>query len=75
VTLKRSKAQGAGWLAITIGWSFAVIIAAYISSILPGAQLNTAVTLAIAKMSGDWNHVPLYLAGQNLGAVVGALLV
>ncbi|WP_037604375.1 MIP/aquaporin family protein [Streptacidiphilus rugosus] len=75
VTLKRSKAQGAGWLAITFGWGFAVLIGAYTSSSLSGAHLNPAVTVAIAVKTGDWSHVPLYIAGQLVGAVIGATLV
>jgi glycerol uptake facilitator protein len=75
VTLKRSKAQGAGWVAIAFGWGFAVMIAAYISSSLSGAHLNPAVTVAIAVKTGQWSHVPVYLAGQILGAILGAVLV
>ncbi|MFJ6215909.1 MIP/aquaporin family protein [Streptomyces sp. NPDC092296] len=75
VTLKRSKAAGAGWLAVTFGWGFAVLVGAYMASTLSGAHLNPAVTLAIAVDSGDWGKVPLYLGSQLLGAVVGALLV
>ncbi|MBF9069891.1 MIP/aquaporin family protein [Streptacidiphilus fuscans] len=75
VTLKRSKAEGAGWLAIAFGWGFAVLVAAYTANSLSGAHLNPAVTIAIAVKTGDWSHVPVYLAGQFLGAVVGAVLV
>ncbi|MEZ0066482.1 glycerol uptake facilitator protein [Streptacidiphilus sp. MAP12-20] len=75
VTLKRSKAEGAGWLAITFGWGFAVLVAAYTSSSLSGAHLNPAVTIAIAVKTGDWSQVPLYLTGQLLGAIIGAALV
>src|ERR1044071_3431126 len=32
VTLKKSKAQNAGWLAIAFGWGFAVLTAAYLSA-------------------------------------------
>lgn len=31
VTLKRSKARNAGWLAITFGWGFAVLTGAYVA--------------------------------------------
>jgi glycerol uptake facilitator protein len=75
VTLKASKARNAGWLAITFGWGFAVLTAAYTSAPLSGAHLNPAVTLAIALKDGDWSHVPVYWAGQMLGAMVGAALV
>ncbi|MFE1783148.1 MIP/aquaporin family protein [Streptomyces sp. NPDC059506] len=75
VTLKRSKAQGAGWLAITFGWGFAVLTAAYISLGVSGAHLNPAVTVGVAVQSGDWGQVPVYFAGQLVGAMLGAALV
>ncbi|GAA2438102.1 MIP/aquaporin family protein [Streptomyces macrosporus] len=75
VTLKRSKAMGAGWVAITFGWGFAVLTAAYTSLGLSGAHLNPAVTVGIAVQSGKWGDVPVYVAGQMLGAMVGAALV
>ncbi|MFI6445860.1 MIP/aquaporin family protein [Kitasatospora sp. NPDC050543] len=75
VTLKKSKAINAGWLAITFGWGFAVMIAAYMSASKSGAHLNPAVTLAIAVKSGEWGNVPLYLGSQMLGAMIGAVLV
>lgn len=75
VTLKKSKAKDAGWLAITFGWGFAVLAGAYISNGYSGGQLNPAVTLGVAIKSGDWSHVPVYLAGQLLGAMIGAFLV
>lgn len=75
VTLKKSKAINAGWLAITFGWGFAVMIAAYMSAPKSGAHLNPAVTLALAVKSGEWGDVPLYLGSQLLGAMIGAVLV
>ncbi|MDJ0344600.1 MIP/aquaporin family protein [Streptomyces sp. H10-C2] len=75
VTLKSSKARNAGWLAITFGWGFAVLTAVYISSSLSGAHLNPAVTVGIAVKTGEWSHVPLYIAGQLVGAMIGAALV
>ncbi|AEW97517.1 MULTISPECIES: MIP/aquaporin family protein [Streptomycetaceae] len=75
VTLKKSKAQNAGWLAITFGWGFAVLAGAYISNGYSGGQLNPAVTIGVAIKTGDWSKVPVYLAGQLLGAMIGAFLV
>jgi glycerol uptake facilitator protein len=75
VVLKRSKAQNAGWLAITLGWGFAVMTAVYMTGSLSGAHLNPAVTVGIALKDGDWGNVPFYLAGQFLGAMIGAALV
>ncbi|MGW0612548.1 MIP/aquaporin family protein [Streptomyces sp. NPDC002788] len=75
VTLKASKARNAGWLAITFGWGFAVLTAVYTAAPLSGAHLNPAVTLALAIKDGDWSDVPVYWAGQLLGAMIGAALV
>ena len=76
VTLKRSKALGAGWLAISFGWGFAVLTGAYLSAGVSGAQLNPAVTLGLAIEGGTkWSDVPLYLGSELLGAMIGAFLV
>ncbi len=75
VTLKASKARNAGWLAIAFGWGFAVMTAVYISGPLSGAHLNPAVTIALAIKNSDWTNVPTYIAGQLLGAMIGAALV
>ncbi|MFI0722002.1 MIP/aquaporin family protein [Streptomyces sp. NPDC021224] len=75
VTLKRSKARDAGWLAITFGWGFGVLGGAYIANGYSGGHLNPAVTLGIAIKTGQWSKVPYYLVGQLVGAVIGAFLV
>ncbi|MFI2434088.1 MIP/aquaporin family protein [Streptomyces sp. NPDC018693] len=75
VVLKGSKARNAGWLAITLGWGFAVMTAVYTSAPLSGAHLNPAVTLALAIKNDDWSNVPTYWGGQLLGAMIGATLV
>ncbi|MEV0495117.1 MIP/aquaporin family protein [Streptomyces atratus] len=76
VTLKHSKAHDAGWLAITFGWGFAVLTAAYLAGGVSGAHLNPAVTIGLAiKGATPWSDVPLYLGSQLLGAMIGAVLV
>ncbi|MFE2636985.1 MIP/aquaporin family protein [Streptomyces scopuliridis] len=76
VVLKRSKAQNAGWLAISFGWGFAVMVGAYLSAPISGALLNPAVTLGLAIEGGiKWGDVPLYVGSQMLGAMIGAFLV
>jgi glycerol uptake facilitator protein len=75
VILKKSKAAGAGWVAITFGWGFAVLAGAYIANGYSGGQLNPAVTLGVAIKTGDWSQVPVYVGGQLLGAMIGAFLV
>lgn len=76
VTLKRSKARDAGWLAVTFGWGFAVLTGAYLAGGVSGAHLNPAVTIGLAIEGGTkWSDVPLYLASELLGAMIGAVLV
>ncbi|WP_329617228.1 aquaporin family protein [Streptomyces brevispora] len=76
VTLKHSKARNAGWLAITFGWGFAVLTGAYLAGGVSGAHLNPAVTIGLAIEGGTkWSDVPLYLASELLGAMIGAVLV
>ncbi|MFE4914584.1 MIP/aquaporin family protein [Streptomyces sp. NPDC056652] len=76
VVLKRSKAQNAGWLAVSFGWGFAVMVGAYVSAPFSGALLNPALTLGLAIEGGvKWGDVPLYIGSQLLGAMIGAFLV
>jgi glycerol uptake facilitator protein len=77
ILLKRSKAEGAGWLAITTGWAFAVMTGVFtaIACGSPGANLNPAVTLGFAMRSGDFSNVAPFVAAQLLGAMAGAVLV
>src|SRR5215510_1594742 len=77
VLLKRSKAEGAGWMVITTGWAFAVMAGVF-TAIACGskdAHINPAVTLGLAISSGDYHKVGPYLAAQLLGAILGAALV
>ncbi len=77
VVLKRSKAEGSGWMVITTGWAFAVMAGVF-TAIACGssdAHLNPAVTLGFAVRAGNFGKVAPYLAAQLLGAVVGAALV
>lgn len=77
VLLNRSKAQNAGWLAVTAGWSFAVFcgILTAVACGSPGADLNPAVTLAAAVHTGQFSHVASMMLAQMLGAFCGATLV
>jgi glycerol uptake facilitator protein len=69
----RLAAGGYNWNTITIGWAFAVIIAAYVSGGVSGAHLNPAVTLALAAKRGfAWAKVVPYWIAQMVGAFLGA---
>ncbi len=75
VTLKRSKAFEAGWVAVAFGWGFAVLTGAYIAQ-RSGAHLNPAVTVGLAiEGTTKWSDVPLYFGSQILGALIGAVLM
>ncbi|MGX4686632.1 MIP/aquaporin family protein [Vagococcus sp. JNUCC 83] len=76
VSLNKSKAQGAGWVAVTLGWGAAVTIAVYVSGFMGPAHLNPAVTLGLA-IAGDfsWNLVLPFFIAQVLGGIVGAIFV
>lgn len=74
VLLKHSKAKDSGWIVIAFGWGFAVLAGAYISAPLSGGHINPAVTIGIAFDTGDWDQVPIYILGQMLGAMIGAVL-
>ncbi len=79
VLLKNSKAEGAGWLVITVAWGLAVTFGVYAVGSVSGAHLNPAVTIALAVKGGvgapTWADVPVYIVAQMLGAILGACLV
>ncbi len=76
VVLNRTKGQNAGWIVITAGWAFGVTVAVYAVGSFSGAHINPAVTLAMASLGKlAWASVPVYVAGQMLGAFLGAGVV
>lgn len=77
VLLKRSKAEGAGWMVITTGWAFAVM-AGIFTAVACGssdAHLNPAVTIGFAVRGSGFHNVLPYFSAQILGALIGAALV
>jgi glycerol uptake facilitator protein len=77
VLLKKSKAEGAGWMVIASGWCFAVM-AGIFTAIACGSKdafLNPAVTLGFAVSTGNYHKLVAYFAAEMLGAFVGAVLV
>ena len=80
VVLRDTKNENSGWLVITLGWALAVTFGVYTAGQASGAHLNPAVSIALA-VTGQWSEqftpgtLPLYIAGQMLGAMLGALLV
>jgi len=76
VLLKRSKAEGAGWLVIATGWGLAVFAGAFTAMACGShdAHLNPAITLAVAVETGNFAKVAPYVSAQLLGAFSGAAL-
>ncbi|PLR78403.1 aquaporin [Bacillus sp. V3-13] len=75
-TLKKSYANNAGWIVITIAWGLAVTMGVFAVGSISGAHLNPAVTIALA-INGDfaWAEVPGYIVAQMIGAILGACVV
>ena len=76
VLLNRSKAQNGGWIVITMAWGLAVFCGVLVAGPVSGAHLNPAVTLGLAIVGATpWNQVPVYIAGEMVGAFLGGVLV
>jgi glycerol uptake facilitator len=77
VLLKRSKAEGSGWMVITSGWAFAVMTGVFVSVACGSsdAHLNPAVTLGFAVRDANFAKFAPYFATQLLGGIFGAALV
>ncbi len=74
--LSRSKAQNAGWLAITTGWALGVLLALYSIGRISGGHINPAFTIAAASVGAfPWAQVPGYVGAQLLGGFAGAVVV
>ena len=75
-SLDKSKAKGAGWVVITMGWGFAVMVGVFIAGSVSGAHLNPAVSIGCAVAGTmEWSAVPGYVIAQMLGGFAGATLV
>jgi glycerol uptake facilitator protein len=76
VLLSKSKAQNSGWIVITTAWAFAVFVGVLIAGPVSGAHLNPAVTLAVFLTGSiDAATAVVYVAGEMVGAFIGAVLV
>jgi glycerol uptake facilitator protein len=78
VLLNKSKAQNSGWIVITWAWGMGVLFGVLASlAVTDGvAQLNPAVTIGLASIDVvEWGDVPTLIAGQFVGAFIGAILV
>lgn len=76
VLLAKTKGNSSGWIVITTGWAMGVFVGAFSAASVSGAHLNPAVSLALASAGKmRWQDVPVYVAGQFAGAMLGAALV
>ncbi len=75
VILKGTKGNAGGWMVITTGWALAVFVGVVVAAPYSGAHLNPAVSVGLA-IAGKfaWSEVPVYIAAQVLGAMLGAFL-
>lgn len=77
VVLQKTKGHGGGWIVITAGWAFAVMVGIFVAQATGSvdAHLNPAVTLAFAFASNDYHKILPYWSAQLIGAFLGAALV
>jgi glycerol uptake facilitator protein len=76
VLLSKSKAENSGWIVITWGWAMGVMVGVFAVAQFSGAHLNPAVTFGFVLIGNiEWSDVPAYLAGEFVGAMIGATLV
>lgn len=78
LTLVKSKGVGGGWICVSAGWAFAVLLGVYTSVALgaPQADLNPAVTLAKTCMGVyTVNQFIITSLVQIAGAICGATIV
>ncbi len=83
VILPKNKGFDSGWIVITFGWGLGVFAGVY-TAYKSGAHLNFAVTIGLLA-NGAKEYAPgvavtfastmVYLAGEMLGAFLGAVLV
>lgn len=76
VELKGTKGYRSGWITISIGYGFAVLVPALMFGGVSGGQFNPAMTLGLT-INGDftWAEALPYICAQFLGAIVGQLVV
>jgi glycerol uptake facilitator protein len=77
VTLRKSYAADSGWMVIATGWALAVLCGVLVAQAFgsPGANLNPAITLAVAIANGNYAQLFSMWSAQLLGAMAGAALM
>jgi len=76
LNLKKSHAEGGGWVNIPLAWGLAVAFAVFAVGNISGAHINPAVTLGFAIVGEfEWTKVPGYILAQVIGAFTGGVFV
>jgi glycerol uptake facilitator protein len=77
VTLRKSYAADAGWMVVATGWALGVLCGVLVAQAFgsPGANLNPAITLAAAVITGNYAQLASMWSAQLLGAMAGATLM
>jgi glycerol uptake facilitator protein len=79
VLLKNSKGEHGGWISITAGWGFAVMIGIYVAQACgsPQADLNPIVTIAkyYVGIYNSFPHIILIIIAELIGCFLGAIFV
>jgi glycerol uptake facilitator protein len=77
VLLKKSKGENSGCIVITTAWGMAVVAGIFTAIAFgsPDANINPAITLTAAFVTGNWSNLGLFWVAQVLGAFAGASLV
>lgn len=77
VVLKQTKGSNGGWIVITAGWGFAVMIGVFVANAFgsAAAHLNPAVTVGFAVLKQDYSLISTFIPAQLIGAFLGATLV
>ncbi|MGT2749511.1 aquaglyceroporin Gla [Streptococcus orisasini] len=76
VELKGTKGYKSGWVIITLGYGFGVMLPALMFGNVSGNHINPAFTLGLAVSDlFPWKQVLPYILAQFLGAIFGQLVV
>jgi len=72
----KQNMQQTDFLAVALGYGFALMIGILVSGGVSGGHLDPAVTLAMAALRKcKWSVLPVYWAAQYLGAFLGAAVL
>jgi glycerol uptake facilitator protein len=79
VLLKNSKGEHGGWIVITAGWGFAVMVGIFVAQAAgsPQADLNPIVTLSkyFLGIYDSIPHILLAMLAEFIGCFLGAIFV